>query len=49
MEVQKMSIKQLEKQINIIESKKGVVSNEEIQLLVKLRNELSFKYNFKQS
>ncbi len=49
MELEKMSIKELEKQINIIETKKGVVSNKEIQLLIKLRNELSFKIHFKQS
>lgn len=49
MELEKMSIKELQKEINIIETKKGVVSNEEIQLLIKLRNELSFKIHFKQS
>ena len=44
--ISELTIKQLEKEINIIESKKGIISNEEIQLLVKLRNELSFKFNF---
>ena len=41
-----MSIKELEKRIDMIESKKGVISNEEIQELVALRNELSYKVNF---
>ena len=47
MEVQKMSIKELEKQINAIETKKGTTSNEEIKLLVDLRSELSYRYHFK--
>lgn len=46
-QINKMSIKELEKRIEAIESKKGVISNEEIQELVALRNELSYKVNFK--
>jgi hypothetical protein len=44
--MEKISIKELEKRIAAIESKKGVISNEEIQELVALRNELSYRVNF---
>lgn len=45
-QIDMMSIKELEKRIDAIEKKKGVISNEEIQELVALRNELSYKVNF---
>ena len=45
-QINKMSIKTLQKRIDAIEKKKGVISNEEIQELVALRNELSYKVNF---
>jgi hypothetical protein len=45
-QINKMSIKTLQKRIDAIEKKKGVISNEEIQELVALRNQLSYKVNF---
>ena len=43
-----MTIKEIKKRINEIETKKGVVSNEEIKELIDLRNELVFRtvWNF---
>jgi len=45
--IMKSTIKNLEKRIKEIETKKGVVSNEEIKELLDLRAELSFKLNWK--
>jgi hypothetical protein len=40
------TIKEIEKRITEIETKKGVVSNEEIKELIDLRSELSFRLNW---
>jgi hypothetical protein len=41
-----ITTKEIEKRIDFITTKKGIVSNEEIQELVKLRAELSYRIFF---